>query len=318
MSSTPSTPALTSGPGGVPTTTLDFPICIVLIVLYAANATMHMRRFRQSTQQFILSALTFGFCMSRIVTWSMRSVWAFHQSNKGVIIAANIFLGAGIILLFAVNMQLSFRLYKALHPSAHGNKIKSLMLATQLSLVVLLVLTVVPGVQSFLTTNPNTFAIDSTFRKFSIIYLTVYSGLPVFFTLFVVLTVPREQKSITRHVYRKAIVIIIASALLALEMGVRTAQTFNKPGQHPWFMSKEAFYLLIPLPELIVLALYALMDLPHLFGDSNAAVLRAINADDHKAIHTALQSSSPNYIQNHHSQLNSDIEQASEYSKEKS
>lgn len=62
--------------GGRATVGVDVPISAVFLVLFAIGAAGHMTIFqinRRRGHKFIMSALTFGFCMARIVTMIMRS-----------------------------------------------------------------------------------------------------------------------------------------------------------------------------------------------------------------------------------------------------
>jgi len=67
----------TAGMGGVPTITLDIPICVVFIVIYLSFAATNMAIFqvnRRRKHKFVLSGLMFGFCMARTVTNSKNNL----------------------------------------------------------------------------------------------------------------------------------------------------------------------------------------------------------------------------------------------------
>jgi hypothetical protein len=75
---------VTSGPpymphiaslGGLPNTSTDVPVSAVFIAIFVCLAAVHMTLFQTNRARghfFIFSALTFGFCMARIVTYIMR------------------------------------------------------------------------------------------------------------------------------------------------------------------------------------------------------------------------------------------------------
>jgi hypothetical protein len=88
--------------GGIPTKSVDIPICAVLLACYLGLGATHMtifRRNRAKGRSFKPSVLCFAFCMARLVTFVMRIVWATKPTNPSVAIASNVFIAAGVILL---------------------------------------------------------------------------------------------------------------------------------------------------------------------------------------------------------------------------
>ena len=60
------------------------------------------RRNRARGRSFKPSVLCFGFCMARLVTFTMRIVWAVEPTNHNVAIVSNVLIAAGVILLVCV------------------------------------------------------------------------------------------------------------------------------------------------------------------------------------------------------------------------
>lgn len=92
----------------------------MLLLLYIAAAVTNMVIFqvnRKRDHKFIFSVLLFGFCMARVVTLSLRIAWATEPRNIPLAIAANIFVQAGVLLLFIVNLVFSQRIVRSYHPS---------------------------------------------------------------------------------------------------------------------------------------------------------------------------------------------------------
>lgn len=48
------------------------------------------------------------------------AAWSKHHENVGLSIAASIFVGAGVILLYILNLIYARRIFRAYHPK-HGN-----------------------------------------------------------------------------------------------------------------------------------------------------------------------------------------------------
>jgi hypothetical protein len=108
----PPYPPQGAGVGGMPTVGVDVPICAVLMVLYLIGAAGHMTIFQKNRRQghkFIMSALAFGFCMARTATMVLRIVWTCYPRNIRLGIAAMVFVSAGVLLLFIINLLFAQR-----------------------------------------------------------------------------------------------------------------------------------------------------------------------------------------------------------------
>lgn len=109
----------------MPTTSLDDPICAVLLVLYLAGAATNMAIFqinRKHGHKFFFSALLFGFCMARIVTLNLRIAWSANPTSVDLAIAASIFVQAGVLILFVVNLIFAQRIVRSYHPRLGWSK----------------------------------------------------------------------------------------------------------------------------------------------------------------------------------------------------
>ena len=97
----------TAGLGGRPTPSVDDPISGVLLGLFVTGAVLNMTIFqinKRRSHKFILSGLLFGFCMARITANVLRIAWASNLGNASLAIAAGVFVNAGVLLLFVVNI----------------------------------------------------------------------------------------------------------------------------------------------------------------------------------------------------------------------
>jgi len=103
----PPYPPTAAGLGGLPTTTLDDPIIAVFLFLFIVAAATHMTIFqvnRRRGKKFLMSAMTFGFCMARIAATCLRLGLSTHPTNISLAIAAQVFVAAGVVILFIVNL----------------------------------------------------------------------------------------------------------------------------------------------------------------------------------------------------------------------
>jgi hypothetical protein len=129
----------------------DLPASLVLMLIFFSFALMNMRRIFQSKKKLILHGLLIGLCMSRTVTFAVRSAWSLHPENRNLGIAATVFVGAGVILLVVVNMHLVFRLAKSKRPELQNSKLFTrATMGVQWFMLALLVMTIAPAVQNIL------------------------------------------------------------------------------------------------------------------------------------------------------------------------
>ncbi|KAK5708702.1 hypothetical protein LTS12_028159 [Elasticomyces elasticus] len=116
----------TASMGGLPSVIPDIPVCAVFMALYISFAATNMTIFQKNRRRghkFVLSAMMFGFCMARITTLVLRIVWATRQHNVRLAIAANIFVNAGILLVYIINLILAQRILRAKQPRIGWNPI---------------------------------------------------------------------------------------------------------------------------------------------------------------------------------------------------
>jgi hypothetical protein len=265
----------TSGPyppqaaalGGSPTVKLDVPISAVLLFLYVLMAITNMTILQLNLRRghkFLLSGLLFGFCMARIVTMIMRIVWATRPTNIRVAIAASVFVSAGIVILFIINLLFAQRILRATHPHFAWHKFFSrTYTAFYVSIIVILAIIITVAVQSFYTLSKHTLNIDHTIQHVASCYFTAMAFMPIPFVLFAII-IPRHghlDKFGSGRFRTKIFIILTSAFLLTLGAAFRTAtQFYYLPRNRPaWFDSKACFYCFNFVIELVVLFMYAVM-----------------------------------------------------------
>lgn len=163
------------------------------------------------------------------------------------------------------------------------------------SILPLLILVIVPGVQLFLTTNQATISTDRTILRFAQVYLTIFVGIqipwilglwinwilsrkrdpetgtttPVNGNKFPILDSPNSSPtpstmalpSPTEITLRTAIILTVALLLTWLQ-ALKLRQGFYTPGpttatNPPWFLQKPALYAGFFVPEVVVVIVYA-------------------------------------------------------------
>lgn len=129
----------------------------MLLVLFVACAATHMTIFqinKKRDHKFLFSGLMFGFCMSRIVTMSLRIARAAHPHNINLAIAANIFVSAGVLILFLVNLVFTQRIVRSYHPKFGWSKAFGLAFKILYFCIgALLIMVIIAGVYTNFTLN---------------------------------------------------------------------------------------------------------------------------------------------------------------------
>lgn len=268
MPTSPPYPPAMAVVGGVPTVSVDVPICAVFIALFAVGAVSHMTLFRRNMSRghkFIPSAATFGFCMARITANSLRIAWACHQQNTRLAIAAQVLVAAGVILLFILNLLYAQRMLRTAHPRVGWSRPVSLVFKALYILVVLsLAMLITVTVQSFYTLNNNTRRIDRDIQLYGSTYFTAISFLPFPILAYVVLA-PRKGERIdnfgTGSWRSKILILCVTSFLLCLGASFRAGTSFKtpRPANNPaWYHHKACFYIFNFTLELLIVYIYLL------------------------------------------------------------
>lgn len=272
-------PPTVAGLGGQPSTGLDDPITSVFLALFLFGAVLHMAILQISMRRgkkFIMSGLLFGFCMARITACTMRLVWSTHLHNVSVAIAAQIFVAAGVILLFLVNLIFAQRIMRACHPEFGWTKWFSLVFKLYYaSVIVMLIALITCTVQSFYTLSKNTRRIDRDVQLVGSTYFAVAAFLP--FPLMVInYIIPRKtrvDKFGTGRFRSKIRVVLIAAFLLSLGAAFRAGIAYvPRPAANPaWYHSKACFYIFNFSIEVVVVYMFAIIRVDKRFHVPNGA-----------------------------------------------
>lgn len=273
----PTTAAL----GGSPTVKVDVPICAIFMVLYILGAVAHMAIFKTNMKRghkFIMSGMIFGFCMARIMTTMLRIVWATRPTNIRIAIAANIFVAAGVVLLFIVNLIFAQRILRAQHPHAGWGPFAHFgFIALYVLIVITLAMVIIGNIQSFYTLNLNTRRIDRDLILYGGTFYTVISFLPIPIAL-ASLAFPRKQRTekFGQGRFRNKIIILLAaSTLLCLGAAFRVGINYaggKRPRNHPaHYQDKACFYIFNFVVEILVIYLYIVVRVDKRFHVPNGS-----------------------------------------------
>ncbi|KAH7165534.1 hypothetical protein EDB81DRAFT_256305 [Dactylonectria macrodidyma] len=256
----------TAGLGGRPTPSVDDPISGVLLALFVAGAILNMTIFqlnKRRSHKFLLSGLLFGFCMARISANVLRIAWASYPNNARLAIAAQVFVNAGVVLLFVVNLIFAQRILRAYHPHIGWSKPATFFFRFLFfSVVANLIMVIVAVVYSFYTLDPTTRLQLRKIQLTAVTYLAILAFLPLPITGISIL-LPRKapmDKFGQGRMRTKIGLLVFTASLLTLGAAFRAGVAYQiRPITNPaWYHHKACFYVFNYVIELIVVYSYAL------------------------------------------------------------
>jgi hypothetical protein len=251
--------------GGVPSVSLDVPVAAVFLFLFLIGAISHMTILQINQRRghkFILSGLLFGFCMARITTCVLRIAWATHLDNVSLAIAAQVFVAAGVILLFIINNIFAQRIMRASHRNSGWHPFFHYFFVAVYTLIVLsLIVVITATVLLFYTLDPGKRATYRDLQLYAGALFAVVAFLPIPLVI-LSLAIPRTTAvdKFGSGRFRTKIAILLFSAFL-LSLGacfrIGTNSMMPRPRANPaWYQSKACFYIFNFTVEIIVVLLY--------------------------------------------------------------
>jgi hypothetical protein len=266
------------------------------MLLYIIGFAIHLWIFlhnRKTKRPFRLQIFLIYVCFFRIVTLSLRMAWATHNTDVGVVIAAQVFVTAGVILLFVLDLLLALRLLRAMHPNLGWHPAVGRLFVAYYVLVGLSLVSVITCfIQSLYTLDPYTRQVDHAMILYGGTFFLVAAFFPVPFVAacYIGFWVKRveEQDSVQGQDAEKRVdergpsqrpcmegsvahggfILIAGALLLSLGAGFRTGVAYSpaRPATDPaWYDSKACFYVFDFVTELAVLYLYAVARVDKIF-----------------------------------------------------
>jgi hypothetical protein len=310
----PQPPNLPKGPPYVPTTwplgglnetKVDVPITAVFLFLFIIGAVTHMTIFQLNQRKghkFLFSALLFGmsstqpcahvqrseiadqhlgFCMARITTCILRIASVCLPRNIKLAIAAQVFVAAGVVIIFIVNLVFAQRMIRASHPLIGWSKPFSYFFKFCYALVVVTIIMLISvTVQSFFTLNKNTRRIDRDVQLYGVTAFAILAFLPIPMLL-ASLAIPRHRsldKFGAGHWRSKPYILLIGATLICFGASFRAGTSWLTPVQRtqplPIYYHKAFFYVVNFTVEILTVGLYAATRVDKRFHVANGASKR--------------------------------------------
>jgi len=262
------------------------------MALYLIAGALHMRRFitnKKNGHFFAMNAMIFGFCNSRIVTFSLRMAWATHLGNVRLAIASNIFVYAGVVMLFAINMVFTQRILRAQHPIVGWSKPASLFFPAIFAWIVATIIILITAiVQSSYTLSPNLHRIDRDMQLYGQTAFAVIAFLPTLIVPVAAVAgllpaVKAERAANDGHIDRfgagsmraKITIVLLSSVIMTLGAAFRAGINWLPPvavgAPEPWYFSKACFYIFNFVIELTVVYSWLFVRIDQRFHVPNKA-----------------------------------------------
>ncbi|KAG8832166.1 hypothetical protein FRC17_001873 [Serendipita sp. 399] len=186
MSSSVAAPVTAVIAGGIPNN-VDTILASIFIALFVlVGVIYHFRIYRDYGNKFIWSVLCFDYCIARVIALSLRIAVVKNPTNKGLNVAAQITVAAGVALLWVVNLQMARRLYGQLHPH-HSVPVKRFITGCIVLVVPVVAMVIFTVIQSFITRDPKILRIDRQIRLVVSVLFVILPFVPIPVVLLVLL-----------------------------------------------------------------------------------------------------------------------------------
>ena len=204
--------------------------------------------------------------MARIVTCIMRIASVKLPLNARIAIAAQVFVSAGVVILYIVNLIFAQRVMRASHPNfGWHTALNAAFKALYALIVITIAMVIVVSVQSFYTLNANTHRIDRDVQLYGLTFFAVVAFIPLPLVLGG-LVVPRRHKmdKFGHGRWRtKVRILLLATLLVTLGAAYRAGTTWKTPVPRtlpmPAYFHKGAFYTINFGVEIIVVYMYGIL-----------------------------------------------------------
>lgn len=205
------------------------------------------------------------FCVSRILTSILRIASTVHSRNVKLAIAASIFVAAGVLILFIINLIFAMRLVRSLHPRLGWHPVFGIVFKLLCVVTGATIIMVITGtVQSFYTLDLKTKAIDRNLQLFGSTFLAGIATLPLPITVLSLLIPysPPDRFGVGR-LRTKVIVLLVSTTLLSIGAWYRCGSTWAPPVPRsqplPGYLGKGAFYIFNFFVEIQTVLMYAIL-----------------------------------------------------------
>ncbi|KAF3035196.1 hypothetical protein E8E12_000989 [Didymella heteroderae] len=253
--------------GGAPAKKVDIPAQTIFMVLFMIGAAIHMKIFQKNRargHKFLFNLFIFFFCVSRILTSILRITLTAQPQNVKLAIAASIFVAAGVLILFIINLVFAMRLVRSLHPRLGWHRAFGIIFKVLFVLIGATIIVVIAStVQSFFTVDPGQRATDRSLQLYGSTFLAIIATLPLPMVVLSLLIPysPPDRFGVGR-LRTKVIVLLVSTTLLSIGAWYRCGSTWAPPIPRsqplPGYLGKGPFYIFNFFVEIQTVLMYAI------------------------------------------------------------
>jgi uncharacterized integral membrane protein len=217
------------------------------------------------------------FCMERVMTSIFRIASVSKPHDLRLAIGAQIFVAAGVLILFVINLIFAMRIVRSTHRSFGWHPAFDISFKVICVLIAGTLIAVISGtVQSFYTLDPHTRATDRALQLYGSTFLAIMATLPLpmlALTLLIPYS-PLDQLG-TGRMRTKVIILLSSTILLSLGAWYRCGAAWQNPTPRsqplPGYLGKAAFYIFNFLVEIQTVLMYAILRVDQRFHIPNGA-----------------------------------------------
>ncbi|KAI0110624.1 hypothetical protein F4776DRAFT_641799 [Hypoxylon sp. NC0597] len=215
--------------------------------------------------------------MARVLTLVLRIVWATRHTNVSLAIAANIFVNAGILIVYIINLVFAQRILRAKQPALGWHRsLRIIFTVLYVGIACALIMVITALVVSVYSLDSYTLRACRDVQLTSGTYLLVFTTIPVLViaTAYLLPRSPIEEKFGEGRMIVKVIVVLLIACLCIMNAGFRvgTAWSPPRPTSNPaWYHGKAPFYVFNFTLEIIILCILTLTRIDKRFHVPNGS-----------------------------------------------
>lgn len=246
-----------------------------------------------------MSGAMFAFCTLRILACALRISWATKQESVPIAIAASIFVAVGDIVAWVVNLNLTQRILRAVHPGVGWHPAAKIAFIVVYAIIGVSVSILIGFTVSAYYTLDRSKQIQSRDAAFyGTTYFAFVATLPIPLVLGV-LCAPRKNEIEhfgTGSFRAKIMIVLFGSTLISLGIWFRCATSYLSPRlvSHPApYQSKACFYIFYFSLEILVIYTYFAVRIDKRFyildgskgpGDYSKSILNENEKDEDQTV----------------------------------
>lgn len=251
--------------GGLPTVSEDIPPVAVFLGLYTFSTIIsillfeHQRRRRLSCT---IPIVLFLFSGERVLTCILRIVWAFNLTSVRIAVATQIFLQAGVLLLFLLNLILAKEVWLGRQPGARTRRALTTTLITFSTLTIsALIMVIASIIVSVYTLDHKVITNCRDVQRAGATYFLVLAATPLIMLALAFSTSPTrpaEAQVKLRDDSSLTVITVVSSVLCVLNAGFKTGVVWAAPRplfDPAWYHSRACLYTFVFTTEICVLVL---------------------------------------------------------------